>query len=104
VEDTPDVVEEGTAETNRAAILADTVKHWNNFIRGLLSATKAWSRYRETRLDNSVHVEEFPLEIQRHFVKANPHGDLDLIIEDIMTQPRAEEYLKTLFVSIEKEK
>lgn len=100
MEDTPEKEDKEKVELTRAAILSDTVKHWNNFIRGLLSATKAWSRYRETRLDNSIHVEEFPLEVQKHFVKANPHGDLDLIIEDIMTQPRAEEYLKTLFVEI----
>lgn len=102
MEDTPEEKEEveEEVELTRAAILSDTVKHWNNFIRGLLSATKAWSRYRDIRLDNGVHVEEFPLETQKHFVKANPHGDLDLIIEDIMTQPRAEEYLKTLFVEI----
>jgi len=99
VEDTPD---------NRAAILADTVKHWNNFIRGLLSATKAWKRYRDLMLDVShpggkIHVEEFPLEAQKHFVKANPHGDFDLIVEDIVTQPRTEEHLKTLFIITEKE-
>jgi len=61
---------------------------------------KAWERYREVRLDNQIYVEEFPLEVQKHFVKANPHGDIDLIIEDIVTHPRLGDHLKTLFVPI----
>lgn len=99
MESTPEREEKVDTES-RARVLAETVKHWNSFIRGLQAATVAWNKYREVRLTNKVHVEEFPLETQRHFVKANPHGDLDLIIEDIVTRPRLSDHLKTLFIPI----
>ncbi len=87
-------------DKGRAMILANVVKQWNGFIKGLLSATLAWEAYRDTRLDNAVELEEFPLKIQKMFYLANPHGDFSLLVEDVMTQPNIKEHLKTLLISI----
>ena len=86
------------AEKQRAGILADVVKHWNGLIKGLIQTKICWEKYARTRLDNAVQLEEFPLELQRMFMLANPHGDFTLIIEDIITHPALEEHLKTLLI------
>ena len=89
-----------TEDAQRAAVLADVVKGWNGLVKGLLAATQGWEKYRRARLDNGVSLEEFPLECQKMFMLANPHGDFGLLVEDMMTHPRLEEHLKTLIVKI----
>ena len=88
------------AEKERAMVLADVVKHWNGLIRGLIQAKVCWERYAQARLDNAVQLEEFPLELQKMFMLANPHGDFTLIMEDIITHPALDEHLKTLIIKV----
>jgi len=102
--ESPDITNEKNAsedeDKQRTVVLAKVVKQWNIFIRGLLSATAGFEGYRKARLDNAVQLEEFPVEFQKMFMYANPHGDFSLIVEDIMTHPRIMEHLKTLLVPI----
>ena len=89
------------AEKERAIIIADVVKHWNGLIKGLMQTKVCWERYAHTRLENAVRLEEFPLELQKRFMLANPHGDFILIVEDIITHPALKEHLKTLLIKTE---
>jgi len=88
------------AEKQRAIILSEVVKSWNTFIRGLILARKGWGDYRAARMDNGVHVEEFPIEIQKMFTLANPKGEFSLLVDDIVIHPKLHEYLKTLLIPI----
>lgn len=88
------------AEAKRAGILAECIKQWNVFIKGLMSARMGWERYRDVRTDENIQLEEFPLEVQKLFYLANPHGEFDLLVDELLTHPNVKEHLKTLLILI----
>jgi hypothetical protein len=82
----------------RRALLEEVAKAWNGLVKGLIQSQAMWEKYRKLCVENSISIEEFPYESQRILYKANPRGDFDLIVEDIITQPRIGEFLKTQFI------
>jgi len=91
--------EEGRKERDK--ILREIVKQWNTVVLSILKAAKAWKVYCKIRLENNVNLEEFPEECQKTLMLANPKGDLDFILEDMIIRGRHfEEYLKTQIINI----
>lgn len=87
-------------KAKRRIVLEEVVKTWNGIIKNLTQTLVLWERYGKLCTENAISVEEFPIEAQKVLYKANPWGDFDLIIEDIITQPRLAEHLKTEFISL----
>ena len=85
----------------RDKILKEVAKNWNMVIASILKAHLAWEDYRASRLNNLVRIEEFPLEFQKILMLANPHGDFDLLIEDLITRGKhIQLYLKEQFIKL----
>lgn len=87
--------EEPSQVERRKEVLKECVQAWNGFIKGLLEAYGAWERYCRFMLDESIRLEEYPLEIQKVFYLANPHGEFSLLVDDQLTRPPTEEFLKS---------
>ena len=88
-------------EEERKEILRSVVKEWNSLVISLLKVKSSWDRYSKICIENQVSIEEFPLESQKTLMKANPKGDFDLIIEDMVTQGKQVElFLKTQFIKL----
>ena len=81
-------------------MLKECAQAWNGFIEGLLKAHGAWERYCRFMLNESIRLEEYPLEIQKVFYLANPHGEFSLLVDDQLTRPPTEEFLKSRLVKI----
>lgn len=71
---------------------------WNSFVEGLIQAEKGWELYCKLRLEAKLVLEDYPLEIQKILYLANPRGQFDLIVEDMITQARVELYLPTKLI------
>lgn len=85
----------------RDRILRDVVREWNTVVNSILRASAAWDAYCQLRLEHNVAIEEFPLECQRALILANPRGDLDFIIEDMITRGSSwKNYLKSQLIRI----
>lgn len=84
----------------RKAVLEEVAKTWNGIIKNLTQIQLLWKKYGKLCTENAVSIEEFPIKAQKILYTANPWGDFDLIIEDIITQPRLEDHLKTLFINL----
>ena len=93
----PNLEEELRVE-HRKVMLRECAQAWNSFIEGLLKAHGAWERYCRFRLNESIQLEEYPLEIQKIFYLANPHGEFSLLVDDQLTQPPVEEFLKSRLI------
>lgn len=92
---------EDEKKVERDKVLREVVREWNTLIKGLVMVKKSWDNYSMLRLDNNVKIEEFPVECQKALMKANPKGQLDFILEDMITQGKAyEDYLKTQYIRI----
>lgn len=84
----------------RDKVLRAVVKEWNTLIKSLLNAKVAWDNYCELRLNEDVSIEEFPVECQKVLMLANPKGDLDFILEDMITRgTHWQEFLKTQMIT-----
>lgn len=84
----------------RDRVLRVVVKEWNTLIKSLLNAKVAWDKYCEVRLSENVSIEEFPAECQKVLMLANPKGDLDFILEDMITRgTHWQEFLKTQMIT-----
>jgi len=81
-------------------VLKNCAQAWNVFIQGLLKAHHGWENYRKLFLENRISLEEFPLETQKTIYKANPHGDFDLLVEDLLTQPPVKDFLKSCLIKL----
>jgi hypothetical protein len=94
--------EEGPSveEQRREKMLKECAQAWNGFIEGLLKAHGAWERYCRFRLNESIQLEEYPLEVQKIFYLVNPYGEFSLLVDDQLTRPPVEEYLKSQLVKI----
>jgi hypothetical protein len=93
-------VEEQLQAGRREKMLKECAQAWNGFIEGLLKAHGAWERYCRFRLNESIQLEEYPLEIQKIFYLVNPYGEFSLLVDDQLTRPPVEEYLKSQLVKI----
>jgi len=88
-------------QAERDRILRGVVKEWNTVVNSLIKASDAWDAYCQLRKDNNVSIEEFPIECQRALVLANPSGELDFIIEDMITRGNNwKGYLRTQLIRI----
>lgn len=97
--------EEGKEEVERVKVLGEVVKSWNSLILSLLKVKSFWDRYKDLIIENQVGLEEFSVESQRILMKANPKGDFDFIIEDLLNQGKyLEDFLKTQFIKLKEEK
>lgn len=93
-------VEEQLQAGRREKMLKECAQAWNGFIEGLLKAHGAWERYCRFRLNESIQLEEYPLEIQKIFYLVNPYGEFSLLVDDQLTRPPVEEFLKSQLVKI----
>lgn len=91
-------MEEQLRVESRKKVLKECAQAWNGFIEGLLKAHGAWERYCKFMLDERIQLEEYPLEIQKLFYLANPHGDFSLLVDDQLTRPPIEEFLKSQII------
>lgn len=93
--------EEEDPQVVRDRIMRAVVKEWNTLVNSLSKASDAWDRYCQLRQEHDVNIEEFPPECQRVLVLANPRGDLDFIIEDMITRGNDwKTYLKTQLIKV----
>jgi len=88
------------AEIRRQKVLVDCVQAWNGFVAGLIKAHSSWERYCRFRLNERINLEEYPLDTQKKFYLANPHGDFSLLVDDQLTRPPIEEFLKSQLVKL----
>lgn len=94
-------LEAEAAKVERDKVLKEVAKQWNTIIISLMKATKAWDAYIKARLDADVRIEEFPLEYQKILLLANPRGEFDVILEDMILHGRnLVENLKTQLIKI----
>lgn len=88
-------------QVERDRVLRSVVKEWNTVVNSLIKASESWDSYCRLRLDNAINIEEFPVECQRALVLANPRGELDFIIEDMITRgSNWKNYLKEQLIKI----
>lgn len=88
-------------QAERDRILRGVVKEWNTVVNSLVKAADAWDNYCRLRQEFDVSIEEFPLECQRALVLANPRGELDFIIEDMITRGSGwKSYLQSQLIRI----
>lgn len=88
-------------QAERDRVLRNVVKEWNTVVTSLLRAAAAWDAYCQLRKENRVNLEEFPLECQRALMLANPNGELDFIVEDMITRGNNwQNYLKDQIIKI----
>ena len=85
-------------EEKKKKAIADCCKAWNDMIASVLLSKKLWEKYQRLRLENSLAVADFDLAAQKILYLANPHGEFDFLIEDLVTHRDLENYLKTLII------
>lgn len=78
--------------------VAKCVLCWNRMVNGLLGAKKSWDAYKEARLSSGLGLEDFVEKDQKILYLANPHGEFDFLIEDIVTHRDLESYLQGLVI------
>ena len=92
--------EEKLEEEGRQTVLKECAQAWNKFIQGLMRARLSWEEYCRLRIEESIKLEEFPLEAQKIIYKGHPFGDYALLVEDMTTQRPVSEFLKSQLVKI----
>jgi len=95
-----ETAEEEVKKAKRNKALSDCVQAWNGFVVGLIKAHSSWERYCRLRLSERINLEEYPLDTQKKFYLANPHGDFSLLVDDQLTRPPIEEFLKSQLVKL----
>ena len=82
----------------RLKVHKEVQSYWNNFVRSLLRAVVGWEAYSKLCISERIEIDEFPLEMQKVFIRFNPKGDLGYMIEDIFTSPAIKEFLKEMLL------
>lgn len=95
------VMEEKKERLKRLKVLKEVQNYWNDFVRSLLRAVVNWEAYSKLCISERIEIDEFPLEMQKSFVRFNPKGDLGYMIEDIFTSPAIKEFLKGMLLKNE---
>jgi len=91
-------------EENRREILTVVVKEWNGLVKNLIALNRHWNNYSKVCIDHRVNIEEFPEDCQKALAKANPKGDFDIILDDIINHGKfLEDFLKTQFIRLKEE-
>jgi len=85
-------------EEGRQVALKECIQTWNGLIQGLLRAHQSWEKYCQLRIEKSIGLEEFPLEVQKIIYKGHPFGDYALLVEDMCTQPPIADFLKSQLI------
>ena len=86
------------AEGKKKKAVVDCCNAWNEMIRNILLSKKLWENYKNLRLENNLAVADFDLPAQKILYLANPHGEFDFLIEDLVTHRDLENYLLTLII------
>lgn len=71
------------AELTKKNLHRKVLINWNKFIRGLLTTIDGWKSYSEICIENRISIEEFPLEVQKLFIRFNPKAEFDFMLEDL---------------------
>lgn len=90
-----DKTEEDKARENE---IASCVSQWNKFVLSLIQAKTAWQKYVKTRQEGNIGLEAFALKYQQILYLANPTGEFDFLVEDIITHRDLDNYLKSLIL------
>ena len=85
-------------EEKKKRAITDCCRAWNEMISNILLSKKLWENYQTLRLENNLTVADFDLPAQKILYLANPHGEFDFLIEDLVTHRDLENYLKTLII------
>jgi len=82
----------------REVMLKECIQAWNELIQGLLKAHQGWEKYCQLRIEERIRLEEYPLETQKIIYTANPHGEFDLLVEDLVTQLPIKRFLESRLI------
>ena len=85
-------------EVKKKKAIADCCRAWNEMIQTVLLSKKLWENYRKLRIENNLSVADFDLPAQKILYLANPQGEFDFLIEDLITHRDLENYLLTLLI------